>query len=267
MKAIITIVFASLIALTAAAKDPFTHYPRHQIGAGNGLSYATDPSLSEMGRIGLMGKHRTAMNLSFNYQFYFNRHWGLNADILFPNYSGENPEKWIPRVEGLGPDHFFADMSDEHWKTYSTYQCNISLGAIYRVSRGPWSLQPSVGVGVSLFNGNENIDYYALPPGADQTQWISMTFDSGSKRQCMVSLNLSVMFWRRLSKWFSIWLKPSYIVNFGHIAGHYRRIDDISKEVIEEYHTSERPGNFFNLQLGISLTINEVCKPVKLTSD
>lgn len=183
---------ALLLALSApvTAKDGVTHYPRHQIGAGNGLSYATNPRLSTLGEIGLMGKHRTAMNLSFDYQYFFNRSWGITVEALFPNYSGENPEKWIPRVEGLGDEHFFADMSDEHWKTYSTYQCNITAGAVYRISKGPWSFQPSVGLGISLYNGNENISYYVCPPGEDHTQYVEMKFDGGASRQCMFSMRI-----------------------------------------------------------------------------
>ena len=244
--------------LSAGARGDASYYPRHQIGAGNGLTYALNPDFSEYGRIGLMGKHRCALNLSFDYQYFFNRNWGLTANILFPDYNGEDPERWIPRVEGLGEEHFFADMSDKHWQTYSTYQCNISAGIVYRVCLGPWSILPSAGVGVSLYNGNGNISYYVMPPGAEHTEYVEMKFDGNSSRQAVMSINLGVTAQRHLSKWLSIWLRPSLIISCGSISSSLVRTDDILHQVIGTIDYRQRPGSYFNLQLGLSLTIGEV---------
>lgn len=250
--------FILALASGAEAEEKTTHYPRHQIGAGNGATFATNPNMSELGKIGLMGAHRTVMNLSLEYQYFFNRNWGLTANFIFPNYSGENPEKWIPRSEGLGEEHFFADISDKHWQTYSTYQCNMSAGVVYRYSYGPWSFQPSVGAGVSLYNGNGNVTYYVVPPGKEHTEYVEMVFGGGKSRQPIVSMNFSFTVMRRLSSWFSLWLRPSYILNCGGISSTLTRTDDITHEVISTISSKQHPGSYFNIQLGLTLTIGEV---------
>lgn len=238
----------------AQEENTGTFTPIHRVSAFWGMSILTNADDNLAGQITVYGKHKTLFtNLTFRYDFLFKQNWGIYAECFIPGTDEPEPSEWIPRMENnaKGYDYTYTGDADK-----GNYSCNIiTIGVDYCQKLKSWDLQPSVGIGIGLYDTGNTIDYLRKETGTNMVEHIETVFKHNKGRYPVLCAVPGISLVKHVGKRLDLVANISYIVNLHSLSAEYRRTDAYTREVRESHTLSIRPGHFLRLGIGIGIQL------------
>lgn len=233
--------------------------PIHRVSAFLGISSLTNADDNLTGQITVYGKHKTLFtNFTLRYDYFFMRNWGVHAEYFIPGSDGPKPSEWIPLMKdnANGYDYTYTGDADK-----GNYSCSvITMGADYRLPLNSWEIQPSVGMGFSLYDTNNTIDYLRKEKGTNRVEHIETVFKHSHGRYPVLCVVPGISVLKHVGKRLSIAANVSYVINMHSMSAEYRRSDAYTHEMLESHALSIQPGHFLRLGIGVSVQLGKMGK-------
>lgn len=230
--------------------------PIHRVSAYLGMSSLTNATNNTFGDIAVYGRHKTLFyNMTLRYDFFFHRHWGVYAEYFVPGTDGPKPEEWIPVMENhaQGYDHTYTGDARK-----GNHSCNVfTVGVDYRQRLKSWEIQPSVGVGLSLYDTDNTIKYLRKKNGTNKVEQIEVMFKHNNGRYPILCVTPGVTLMKHIGNRFILAANISYTLHLQNMSAEYRRTNAYTHEMLENYSQNIKPGHFLRLGLGISVQLGK----------
>lgn len=258
MKTTIYILTSLLLsAMQGNAQEETARRNQHFIDIMVGPVINVSSYKSPVGEIAFQGKNRFFGSLSLNYQYFFLKHWGAFADFYLNFASPYSPESVINKMEtSYYPYQYTYNRSYD--KEQGQMQQIFSTGIMYRKNIKSWSFRPHLGFGLVRYFSTNAIGYYRKEEGSNRIEEISVTFNN-SNNDTRVGFCLSPGIYVSRSIGHGAYLMAgfSYIIHPRTFTGHYRRCNAYTHEILEQYDIKEKPGNYMNLKVGLSVRVSK----------
>lgn len=228
--------------------------PIHRVGVYLGMSSLTNATNNTVGDIAVYGRHKTLFyNMTLRYDFFFHRHWGVYAEFFVPGTDGPKPEEWIPMMEDHAKGYDYAYTGDADNGNHS---CSVfTVGVNYRQQLKSWEIQPSVGIGLSLYDTDNTIKYLRKESGTNNVEQVEVMFKHNDGRYPILCVTPGVTIMKHIGKRIMLGANISYTLHLQNLSAEYRRTNAYTHEVLESYSQKIMPGHFLRLGLGISVQL------------
>lgn len=230
--------------------------PIHRVSAFLGMSTLTNADDNLTGQVTVYGRHKTLFtNITLRYDYFFKRNWGVYVEGFMPGSDGPKPSEWMPLMENnaKGYDYTYTGDADK-----GNYTCSvITVVADYRLPLNSWEILPSAGMGFSLYDTNNTIDYLRKEKGTNRVEHVETVFKHSHGRYPVLCFVPGVSVLKYVGKRLSIAANMSYVVNLHSMSAEQRRSDAYTHEVLENSSLSVHPGHFLRLGLGVSVQLGK----------
>lgn len=177
-------VYASGSGGCCAASGSYVCYQKGlfalDLGVGSNIDLS---SLSKEQKEVFYERPRSVFQISMRPSYYFSRHWGGYLDLRF----------------NLFRFHEIERLLDVLMPGLSKLKPTLSLGGTYRYERGPWQLQPRLGVGIVDYGGGNKHVKHNGKETAQKRSGSMWSVDAGvsvayrTSRICAIFLDINTM--------------------------------------------------------------------------
>lgn len=227
----------------------------HYIDLALGAGFNTSSYNSSIGEICFQGRRRAAFRISMRYQYFFHKNWGAILSLNTNESSPYTKEKLVEKMENGAQPHYYAYIGSLN-KAY-VMQSTYNAGIMYRQDVKSWSFRPYISLGCARYMNANVIEYMRKSVGSNHAEHIKVTVGNGSDSQFGLCVAPGISISKSIARIVYLIADLSYPMHTRSFTANYQRTNVYTHEVIEQYNIKEKPGNFIDLKVGLSVRLSK----------